>query len=504
VAAVPGPSDEQPAGETPEDLSRPAVGGVLWQGLSFLLGKGFTLVATIVLARLLTPSEFGLVALALVFITFAENVSDLGVAQGLVYFSRERQNEDGALLLTALSGAGLFLLGLASAPLIGKLFHEPDVVPMIQVLSGALVLGAVRQVPDALLRRELEFRKRVITEISRAVIQGTVSIALAAAGLGAWAIVWGYVCGSAAWCLSAWLLADYRPRPGFWRIDRAVTRRLLGYGAPAAAQSLLAALIFDVDYLIVGGQLGTHALGTYALAFRLPQLLIINVFFVLSTVAFPLYSRARESPERLKRGYLKGLQLQCAYGVAASAGLFMVAPMLVPVVFGQKWAASVAPLEALAIYAGFRALGAGAVDVYKGIGRPGIAATVSFFRLVVLVPALLIAASGGIDAVAWTQALLALAFAIGMQAVASRVLGLVPADLWEAVRPALAIAAGTAVGAGLVRWLMPGAEELRLTLAVAAGVGLGLLAVWIADADFVRYAKALLWRRNGRTAVAAA
>ena len=169
-------------------------------------------------------------------------------------------------------------------------------------------------------------------------------------------------------------------------------------------------MIFDIDYLIVGSVLGAEALGLYTLAFRLPQVVILGVFAVLSSVAFPMFSRARADPARLKRGYVTSVRLLSAYGVAAGVGLFMVAPMLVPVVFGPQWSAAVVPLEALSLYAAARSLGAGAVDVYKGTGRPEIGVAVALVRLALLVPALVLAAHhGGIDAVAWTQAALALA-----------------------------------------------------------------------------------------------
>jgi PST family polysaccharide transporter len=211
-----------------------------------------------------------------------------------------------------------------------------------------------------------------------------------------------------------------------------------------------------------------------------------------------MFSRARADPARLKRGYLTSVRLQSAYGVAAGVGLFMVAPMLVPVVFGPRWSAAVVPLEALALYAAARSLGAGAVDVYKGIGRPGIGVAVALVRLAVLVPALLLAArNGGIETVAWTQVALALAFAAGMQSVAARIVGLGLADLGRALRPALALAGGIVVGAGAVRWGLTGPEGLRLAAAIAAGTACGLAALWRLDAGFLRDSRALLAAGRG-------
>jgi lipopolysaccharide exporter len=374
---------------------------------------------------------------------------------------------------------------------------------MVRVLSVSLLLSALRQVPIALLRRELAFRQVLVTELARAAVQGVVSIALAVAGAGAWAIAWGYVAGGAACTLAAYATSAYRPRLPR-SLAPSVIRPLLGYGAPAAAQALLAALIFDVDFVIVGRVLGSAALGVYTLAFRVPQVVIIGIFAILSSVAFPTFSRARADSARLRRGYLAVMRLQTAYGVAAGVGLFMVAPMLVAVLFGPRWSAAVVPLEGIALYAAGRSLGAGAVDVYKGIGRPGIGLGVTLVRLALLVPALLLAAHhGGVDAVAWTQAGLALAFAAGMQSVAARVVGVRASELARAVRPAVALATGIAVGAGAVRWGLAGPDALRLAAAIPAGAACGLAALWRVDAGFVRESLALVASGRGRSAMAA-
>jgi lipopolysaccharide exporter len=473
-------------------LARAAVSGVAWQGAAYLVGRGLTLAATVVLARLLAPEDFGVVAIALVFLTFAESAADLGIAQALVYFPRDPRRSDAALAVCLLSALALAVTGVLAAPLVADFFNRPDVAPMFRVLSLSLLLVALRQVPDALLRRELRFGRRAVAEASRALVQGGVSIVLALGGLGAWALVWGYLAGNLTWCLATWALAGYRPSVYFWRPRRATTGPLLRYGMPAAGQGLLAALIFDVDYLVVGHFLGAEALGLYTLAFRLPQMLVINVFFLISAVAFPIFSRARDDPERLRSGYLRSLRLEAAYGVGAGVALAVSAPMLVPVLFGPGWEGSVAPLQALGVYATFRALGFGAVDVYKAIGRPGLAAAVSLARLIVLVPALIAATHFGIEGVAWAQAALALGFAVLMQGVACRILQLPVRELWSAARPALAVALGVTAGIGAVRLALPGPDALRLAVAVPAAAVGALALLWTTDRRFISEILALI------------
>jgi PST family polysaccharide transporter len=498
IPAEPAVSMPTAPGDDPNSsLTGAAVRGVAWQGASYLLGKTLIFVTTVVLARLLVPDDFGVVALALVFVNYADVVNDLGISQALVFLPVSQRRSDTALTVSLAFGALLVGIGQLAAPLVARLFHNGDVTTLFRVLSITLLLGPIGQVPDALLRRKLDFKRRLRNDLGRAVTRGAVAITLAALGFGPWSIVIGELAGDLGYAIVAWSLVDYRPSRRFWRVTRDDLRSLLAFGGPAAGSVFFSNLIFNIDYLIVGARLGATALGFYSLAFRLPELAIINVFFVLSSVAFPMFSRARTDNVRLRRGYLTSVRLQSLYGTAAGVGLAVVAPMVVHVAFGAKWEHSIVPLEALALYAAFRSLGTGANDVYKGIGRPGLALWLSFARLGVLAPALFIATRWGINAVAWTQVAVAAGFAIGMQALAARVLEIPMRKLLAAMRPAAVAGLGTALGAGLVRALVPtgAGDAIRLVLAIAAGGGLGFVALRIADRAALRDLRDLIARR---------
>lgn len=460
-------------------LRRVAIGGAAWQGGSYVVGKLLLLLTTVVLARILTPGDFGVVALALVFIGYADILTDFGVAEALVYFAEDERRDDVALTMSLVASAGLTLLGVLAAPVIGAFFHRPDAVTMIRVLSISLFLGGTAEVPEALLRKRIRFGRRIVANIARVVGQGLISIALAAAGFGAWSLVWGYLAGDLIWSGVAWALVDYRPRLGFWRMPQAIARPMIRYGVPVAANGLLLSFVFDVDYLIVGRRLGATQLGFYTLAFRIPDLAIVGVFVMLSMLTFPMFALVRSDPARLRRGYLTAVKVQTLYGLTAGALIAVTAPVAVVGVFGARWAPAVVPLEALALYGAFRSIGIGAVDVLKAIGRPGIAFALGVVRLVAVVPALLVAVGYGIDGVAWAQAIVALMLSIGMQALALRLLGSGARDAASALAPSIAVAAGAAGVAVLVRAFAPGPPLAVLALAGAAGL---LAAVVIAAA----------------------
>ena len=494
ATADPVPTD--PMDPHPGGLTRAAVGGVVWQGLSYTLGKGVTLVTTIVLARLLTPDDFGLVTFALLFITFAEVVTDLGVSHALVFFPEERRRTDVALTISLVWSLALAAVAIVAAPAVGSTFGHPDVAPMLRVLALTLLISGMASVPDALLRKRLRFRQRLVVIICRVAAKAVASIVLAVMGFGAWAIAGGYVAGEIAWAIVGWIVIRRIPRPVLPRREEA--RPLLRYGLPAAGNALLLSLVFNVDYLIVGEALGQRALGFYTMAYRLPEVLILQALWVVSAIAFPLFSHVRDDPVKLRRGFLAGMRLQTAYGMAAGVGLAVVAPMLVPVVFGEKWTPAVGALQGVALYAVFGALAKSAMDLYKGVGRPGLAVTMSLGRLALVVPALVIGSTWGIEGVAWAHAAASLVSATVLQLVASRLAGVTPGHFASALVPALAVGVGVAVGAGAVRLWLPGSDVVRLAAAVAAGGVCAFVAVWLADRDFLRDSWRLVRRRPSR------
>ncbi len=477
-------------------LRRSAVSGVVWQTASFLGGKVLVLLATAVLARVLTPNEFGLVAFALVVITIADVIGDGGVAQSLVYLPRNRRTTDAALLAAVLFSSVLVLLAVVMAPLVAGFFDQEEVTGLLRVLSLSLLLGATASVPEALLRRDLRFRRAVVATLVKAAVTGLVSIGLAVGGAGAWSLVWGQLGGLLAYNVVIWVLASHRPDLRWWRVRWSDSSALVRYGSSVALAMLLSRLIFDIDYVVVGRALGSEALGFYTLAFRLPELGIISVFFIISTVAFPVYSQAKGNPDRLRRGYLTAVRLQAVYGAAAGAGLAVLSPAVVLTVFGDQWRASIVPLTALAVYAALRSLGAGANDVYKAMGRPGLASWLSVLRLVVLTPLLLVATRWGIEGVAWAQAVVAVVFVVVMQGLAARVLAAPVRDVLRALLPAFSVAAGVTVAAGAVRLAVAGPPWLVLVLGIPAGVAGGGLALRMMQPALLRETRQLVLARR--------
>lgn len=213
-----------PTGSEARALARAGASGVAWQSLAQVVSRVLTMIATVALARALSVEEYGLVAAALVIIGFVETVADAGVAQALVYLPKRAGLVRAAFAITVTTGVLLAIGVVLAAPVLAIAFGNPGIEPLVRALGIVVMLTALAAVPDALLRRELEFRRLTIAVMVRAALNAVVTLGLLVAGFGPWSLVWGTVAGAVAYLLACWFLAPpgsarelrERSRPATW------------------------------------------------------------------------------------------------------------------------------------------------------------------------------------------------------------------------------------------------------------------------------------------------
>lgn len=474
-----------PQVEDSERLGATAARAVVWNYVSFASGKVLVVITMAVLARLLTPADFGVVGYTTVVIAYLGVLMDLGLGAALIQRRHDvEQAAETVYAVNLLLGVVLTAVTALGAPLVADFFREPMVTPLLRVLSFTFVLEALGSVPLVLLRRDLAFRRKLIPDVGRSVVKGAVSMSAALTGLGVWALVWGQLAGVMASAVLAWMVVGRRPRP---RIHRGQLRSLSRVGAPLIVTDVEHAIWSNLDYVVVGRLLGDSALGVYTLAYRLPELLVQSVWRVLATAIFPVFSTIQERADLLRRGYLATIRYTQTVIVPLCLGLFLTAELSVMTLFGSRWAEAVPVLRVMAIFSLIGSIGVNAGDVYKALGRTGILARLSTLELVALVPALLIGARHGIVGVAWAHAAVAAADTAVRLAVANRMVGTTFADVWRQIAPSLAAGGWMVAAVAPVLWLMgdagPGASLLAAT---GVGAAVYAVALWRLDPVVVR------------------
>lgn len=457
----------------PGSLGARTLRGAAWAYGSYLGGRLLVLVATAILARLLEPSEFGLVALALIFTGLMETVRDLGVNQALVLEAESEVEERAhtAWLASVAIGAGLVVLMAALSPLAALFFDEPGLVALLSVLGLNFLLRALGATHYALAQKRLDFRSRTAAEGADVVVRGLVGIALALAGAGAWSLVLGYLAGTAAMTTTLWLLVAWRPALS---ARRQHLRSLVRVGGTLTAVDVVAAAIANADYVFVGRVLGTSALGLYTLAFRLPELAIRNLAVVASQTLLPAFASVRG--EALARAFLVSLRYTLIVSAPVAAGVCVLAEPLVLTLYGDRWLGAVDAMRVLAVYAFVSTVAIPAGTAYKATGRARVLLWLSVPRLLLLVASLWVFAGEGLVAVAACQAVGSGLLALASTVLASRLLGVRLRALAAAAWPALV--AATALAGSLVpieRGIDPPALALATGLVAGGAVYLGAL-----------------------------
>jgi O-antigen/teichoic acid export membrane protein len=312
--------------------------GLTWTVIHTWGGQALSLVVFVILARLLTPADFGLVALAVVFVALAQLIVDQGLGDALVQ-RREitPSHVDTAFWVAMATGAVLTVVAFVAAWPIAAAVDEPALVPVLQVLSVTFILSALTSIPIALLTRELAFRLLAIRAIASIVVGGIVGIAMAFAGFGVWALVGQQVAAAALSVVLLWSVTDWRPR---LQASAEHFRQLFGFGIRVVGSDILGFVSRNADNFLIGVFLGVVPLGIYAVGYRIldtSQRLLINV---ARKVTFPAFSRLQHDPGRMRRAYLRATRAGSVLILPGYIGLALVAPELVVALFGATWTES--------------------------------------------------------------------------------------------------------------------------------------------------------------------
>lgn len=478
-------------------LRRTVVGGVSWNLGSQIGIQAMGLAGSIVLARILSPHQFGIAAMAFVFSGIAIIISDLSLSAALVQRPTITETDRSTVFWTTLGiGIGCSMAGAASSPLVAGFFHQPEVAPLFAAVSGGFTLTALSATQSALLTRELRFKSLQLRAIAAAVIGNLVAIAVAVAGFGPWAVVSEGLAASAASTALLWSISSWRPRLVY---SRQSLRELGSFGIKMFGSRLLAYANGNMDNLLVGRFLGSAALGAYALAFNVMIGPISSLTSPIQQVLFPALARIQDDRPRLLVAWKRAARLVTAVGAPAFLGLIVVAPDLVRVVYGAKWDAAVRILQLLSL-AGLAQSGTTLNwPLLQASGRVGTLLRYNLVSGALNVTAFAVGLHWGVDGVAGLYAVSrALLFGPYLW-ITSRAVGASPLEMLRNLAGVFGAALGMFVGAYLFRLFLV-AEQIgaatRLPLVVLFGIALFAACTRVTARDLIAEAASLVRRHR--------
>ena len=447
--------------------------GAKWSSAEIVLHLAFRLASLAILARLLTPTDFGVFAAAVTVIEFARPLGTLSMDHALV--------QSKSLSSASVSFAWIVALGLSAAvasiialnaDAIRLLYDDPQVPEVLWALAFSIPVAAMSGLLLAFLRRKLAFRELSIMALLSFAIASVTAIAAAAAGLGVWALVVAYYLELGLKGLFALTLV--RPRPARPRIDKDA-RSLLRFGVGGSLSLMLNFWALHGDYVVIGSVLGSRPLGYYSRAYQLISTIPGMFGRLHNTVLFPTFSRAQSDRGYLKRALLTGTEATAALTLPLCAWGLVLAPEIIAVVLGPGWEETVAPFQILALGVYFRTGYRFATSIVFATGRVFAFSACQAVYAVLIVAGALYGAQWGIVGVAWATLVALLVFYLLLYALTARVSG-APAISFVGVhaRPLLVFAIVLVTSALARGWLLrldwPSLVVLMVTVTVSVVV----------------------------------
>ena len=359
------------------------------------------LVGTIILARLLSPSDFGTVTLAMVLIGTSYMFVGLGMDAALVHSEMDRKKVAfQAFAISLFSGILSFLVLSINAEIISSILGDVDVA-VFRGLLPIILFTTLTIVPEAMLSKELRFNRLSAAVIISEIMYMIVAIILAVMGYGLWSLVYGKIASALVRVILVWL---FNPswdwiKPKKWDWD--IMRSLLRFGLQTTAGGIVSYFHTHWDDWFVGRQFGTTALGYYSKAYDLSNNVLSSFSrSVINGVFFPSYTKIQNEKERLTRVYLKSYYVVLLMMVPISLGMLVLAPELVPVLLGPKWIPMITTLQIFAFMVLVRPLSENTVPLFLAVGRPNYMVRAGLVLSVVMVPLVIGLSNWGIEGVA--------------------------------------------------------------------------------------------------------
>ena len=453
-------------------MPRRVLGSLLWLGSASVFGQVVSWLSAILVIRLLSPSDYGLMAMASLPVGLLMLIGDLGVGSIVVQASTMDRPRLKALfgtsLLAHLFGAALLFLG---APLVAGFFAEPRVTVILRVLSISFVCLGFSALPRALMARDLQFDRRAKIDVFTALVSSFVALVLAMRGWGVWSLVGANLALYAFRAVACQLVHPclFLPFPAFRELRGSVR-----FGSWVTLDRIVWFGYTNVDVAIAGRALGDALVGVYAVALSLASMPIDKVMSIVNEISFSAFSRMQGDRDRIRDGMLRSLESVSLLAFPTFFGMAMVAPELVETVLGPKWAGAILPLQILCIAFPFRALGVFFAPALLGTGQARLVVENNVITLVAVAIAMVIGVRWGVIGlcVAWVVGYVPIFVVIARRTLAAlQTPGRQVAEtIAFSMAAALAMAAGVAGVRTVTGEVLPVPIELGLLTLFGAGM----------------------------------
>lgn len=453
----------------------------LWTLGLRLSNRALGFVRTIVLARLLFPADFGLIAMAMLFVTGLDSITQTGMHQALIRKKTGvRACLDTAWAVTLVRSLAVCLILVVGAPVVAAFFAEPRLTDILRVVSLSVLLGGFANIGIVFFQKDLAFDRQFRLELWASVLEFALTVFLAAVLRDVWALVWGGLAGNVLRVFLSYALHPYRPS---LRFDPAAFRELLDFGKWVSGVAVVGFAVSQLDSILIGRMLGAESLGLYQMAFMTAVIPSSEVAIAFSMVVFPSFSMLQDQPDRLRESFERVLQATSMVCMPIGLGILAVAPEVVRVILGERWQGIAPAMQVLSVMGIAKALEGTTGSLLMAVGCPGLLMGFSLLQLGILAVSLYpLTLMWGIAGAALAVALTAIAAAAVALAAAVRIAGSPVSRILVLLAVPLGASTVMAFGVILLKRLTGTVALPGLMFLVAAGIGLYAACLIAADA----------------------
>lgn len=327
----------------PESLKNKAVHGAKWSFIDNISNSGVTFLVGLILARLLTPAEYGIMAMIAIFIAVSNSIVDSGFSNALIRKVRiEKVDYNTVFLFNLIVSIVLYILLYVAAPAISLFFKEPVLIDVLRVIGLILIVNALGIIPRTILVRGIDFKTQTKVSIISSVSSGLVGIGMAIVGFGVWSLVWQQLSRQILNSLFLWIFCKWMPQ---WEFSVKSFKEMFGFGYKLLLSGLLDTLYKNVYYVVIGRCYSSAQLGQYTRAEQFNTIFSSNLTSIVQRVSYPVLSSIQEEPERLREAYRQIIKTTMLVTFACMLGLAAVAKPLIIILIGEKWLTAVSFLQ---------------------------------------------------------------------------------------------------------------------------------------------------------------
>lgn len=374
---------------------------VRWTTTSAVARTVLQLIQVAVLARLLTPGDYGLIAMVGVVLSFAGQFADIGVNSAFMQRQDVTSEQRSSLFwFNVALGAGLSFFVIATSPLLSWFFGDDRLTILLMLSASTIVIGSVGQQVRMAAEKELDFRAIALMEIAASLLGFISTLSMAVSGWGVYSLVFGGIVTAILGSTFAWMYIARGWRP-MLRLSMEDIRPFLGFGGAMVANNIINQINLTIDLFLGGRLLGAVQLGFYSV----PRNLILQIQFmvnpIITRVGFPLISQVQNDVVRVRSIYLKTLNMTASTNAPLYVGIAVFAPEIVVVLLGYEWQKSAPLLRILAVWGFFRSTGNPVGSLLFGMGRADLSLKWNAVMLLIIPPVMCFGSQFGPQGLAW-------------------------------------------------------------------------------------------------------